>query len=144
VVQEGVGGEVERGELRGALGRLGLQRLVQELREGEQRDFLGGERDERGQARRAQRNGHETTPRETGEGRSAGDAPPVRSRSPSFESKPRVCLNGRTATAERLVSEMYAHGPSTRDSEAAVTDATGAGVVSKSALSEVTAQIWED
>lgn len=42
LVQEGLGGEVERGELRGMLVRLGMQRLVQELLEGEQRAFPQG------------------------------------------------------------------------------------------------------
>jgi len=50
---------------------------------------------------------------------------PVRSSSPPFESKLLVFLKGRTATVERLVTEMYVHGLSTRDIELAFTDATG-------------------
>jgi putative transposase len=144
LVQDGVAGEVERGELRGMLVRLGMQRLVQELLEGEQRAFLGVERYERGEARRGQRNGYAPTHLETGEGRIAVDAPQVRNSSLPFESQLLVFLKGRTATVERLVSEMYAHGLSTRDIETAFTDATGTCIVSKSAVSDVTAKLWED
>lgn len=144
LVQDGVGGEVDRGELRGALVRLGMQRLVQELLEGEQRDFLGVDRYERGNERRGQRNGYEPTQIVTGEGRIAVEAPQVRNSSPPFESQLLVFLKGRTATVERLVSEMYAHGLSTRDIETAFTDATGTCVLSKSAVSEVTAKLWEE
>ncbi len=45
---------------------------------------------------------------------------------------------------ERLVSEMYAHGLSTRDIELAFTDATGGCLLSKSAVSEVTARLWQE
>lgn len=144
LVQDGVAGEVERGELRGMLVRLGMQQLIQELLEGEQRDFLRVERYERDAARRGQRNGYEPGHLETGEGRIAVQAPQVRNSSAAFESKLLVFLKGRTATMERLVSEMYAHGLSTRDIEAAFTDATGSCVLSKSAVSEVTARLWED
>jgi transposase-like protein len=144
LVQDGVGGEVDRGELRGALVRLGMQRIVQELLEGEQREFLGVDRYERGSERRGQRNGYEATHIATGEGRIAVDAPQVRNSSEPFESKLLVFLKGRTATLERLVTEMYAHGLSTRDIETAFTDATGTCVLSKSAVSEVTAKLWEE
>jgi putative transposase len=144
LVQDGVGGDVDRGELRGALVRLGMQRLVQELLEGEQRDFLGVERYERGGERRGRRNGYEPTHLATGEGRVEVQAPQVRNSSQPFESKLLDFLKGRTATMERLVSEMYVRGLSTRDIEAAFTDATGSCILSKSAVSEVTAKLWEE
>jgi putative transposase len=99
---------------------------------------------ERDAARRGHRNGYESTHLATGEGRIEVQAPQVRPSSPPFESKLLVFLKGRTATVERLVSEMYAHGLSTRDIEAAFADATGSCVRSKSAVSEVTAKLWED
>src|SRR5438094_3216692 len=144
LVQDGVAGTVERGELRGMVMRLGMQRLVQELLEGEQRDFLGVERYERTDERRGYRNGYEPTHVETGEGRIDLQAPQVRHSAVPFESKLLVFLKGRTATLERLVSEMYAHGLSTRDIEDAFTDATGRCVLSKSTVSAVTAKLWED
>jgi putative transposase len=144
LVQDGVAGDVERGELRGMVMRLGMQRLVQELLEGEQRDFLGVERYERAGERRGHRNGYEPTHVETGEGRIAVHVPQVRNSAEPFESQLLVFLKGRTATVERLVSEMYAHGLSTRDIEAAFTDATGSCVLSKSTVSEVTSKLWEE
>jgi transposase-like protein len=144
LVQEGIGGDVERGELRGMLLQLGMQRLVQELLEGEQRAFLGVERYARGEERRGYRNGYAPTHLETAEGRIDAQAPQVRGSPQPFESQLLVFLKGRTATLERLVSEMYAHGLSTRDIESAFTDATGSCILSKSAVSEVTEKLWAD
>jgi putative transposase len=45
---------------------------------------------------------------------------------------------------DRLVTEMYARGLSTRDVEDAFTDATGQLLISKSAVSEITDRLWED
>jgi putative transposase len=47
-------------------------------------------------------------------------------------------LNGNSEVLERLVSEMYARGLSTRDVEDAFRDATGQTLISKSAVSEIT------
>ncbi|MCL6649232.1 MAG: transposase [Chloroflexi bacterium] len=49
--------------------RLGAQRVLQELLEAEQRDFLGVDRYERGGARRGQRTGYAPTHVDTAEGR---------------------------------------------------------------------------
>jgi putative transposase len=144
LVQEGIGAEVERGELRGVLVRLGVPRLLQALLEGEQRDFLGVGRYERGEARQGQRNGYEPARVATAEGPIDLQAPQVRGSAQPFESRLLGFLRGRTATLERLVSEMYAHGLSTRDIEAAFTDATGGCILSRSAVSEVTERLWAD
>jgi transposase-like protein len=144
MLQQGVTSEVAPSDLRGALVRLGLQRMVQELLESEQRDFLGAERYERGDARQGQRNGYERAHIETGEGRIELQAPQVRKSTQPFQSPLLAFLQGRTATLERLVSEMYAHGLSTRDIEAAFTDATGSCVLSKSTVSEVTERLWAE
>ncbi|MGH8912104.1 MAG: transposase, partial [Acidimicrobiia bacterium] len=45
---------------------------------------------------------------------------------------------------ERLATEMYARGLSTRDVEDAFRDATGERLISKSAVSEITDRLWED
>ncbi len=112
--------------------------------EAEQHEFLGAERYERGSQRQGQRNGYEPAHVETGEGRIELQAPQVRHSAEPFQSKLLAYLQGRTATLERLVSEMYAHGLSTRDIEAAFTDATGTCLVSKSAVSEVTERLWAE
>jgi putative transposase len=45
---------------------------------------------------------------------------------------------------DRLVTEMYARGLSTRDVEDAFRDATGELLISKTAVSEITDQLWVD
>ena len=45
---------------------------------------------------------------------------------------------------ERLATEMYARGLSTRDIEAAFTDATGRCLLSRTAVSELTDVLWEE
>jgi putative transposase len=143
LLQFGLSQETGQAELRGMLIRLGTQRLLQELLEGEQRDFLGVDRYQRGTARNGQRNGYEPAHMETGEGRIELQAPQVRGSGEPFQSRLLQFLKGRTEVVERLVSEMYAHGLSTRDIEMAFTDATGGCVISKSAVSEVTERLWD-
>ena len=53
-------------------------------------------------------------------------------------------LDGNSDVLERLVTEMYARGLSTCDVEDAFRDATGELLISRSAVSEVTDQLWED
>jgi putative transposase len=53
-------------------------------------------------------------------------------------------LEGNSDVLERLVTEMYARGLSTRDVEDAFRDATGELLISKSAVSEITDRLWED
>ena len=141
---QGLAAETGQTELRGALIRVGMQQLLEELLKAEQRDFLGVGRYERGQARQGQRNGYEPVSVETGEGKVELQAPQVRKATLPFESKLLGFLKGRTETVERLVTELYAHGLSTRDIEQAFTDATGQTILSKSAVSEVTERLWAE
>ena len=53
-------------------------------------------------------------------------------------------LEGNSDVLDRLVTEMYARGLSTRDVEDAFRDATGELLISKSAVSEITDQLWRD
>jgi putative transposase len=53
-------------------------------------------------------------------------------------------LDGNSAVLDRLVTEMYARGLSTRDVEDAFRDATGELLISKTAVSEITDQLWVD
>jgi putative transposase len=66
-----------------------------------------------------------------------GSDTPYRSRLMEF-------LDGNSDVLERLVVEMYARGLSTRDVEDCFRDATGDLLISKSAVSEITDQLWED
>jgi len=56
----------------------------------------------------------------------------------------RARLAGRTAELERLAIEMFARGLSTRDIEAAFRDETGASLLSRTAVSQVTERLWEE
>lgn len=136
--------EADQADLRGQLVKLGMQKMLQEDLAAEQRDFLGVERYQRDSQRNGQRNGYEPAYVETGEGRIEVQAPQVRDSSQPFQSRLLGFLQGRKETLERLVSEMYAHGLSTRDIEMAFTDATGGCVLSKTAVREVTERLWNE
>lgn len=120
--------------------------VVQELLEAEQADFLGG----RGRyARRSaeqlgSRNGYESSRLRTAEGPIEVRVPQVRDGNEPFRSSLMGFLDGNSDVLERLVTEMYARGLSTRDVEDAFRDATGELLISRSAVSEVTDQLWED
>jgi putative transposase len=108
------------------------QLVVQELLEAEQADYLGGRGryERRGADQRGARNGYEP-----GRIRDAGE---------TYRSNLMTFLDGNSDVLERLVTEMYARGLSTRDVEDAFRDATGELLISKSAVSEITDQLWED
>jgi transposase-like protein len=144
VLRRGVVAETGQAELRGLLLRLGMQRMLQELLETEQAEFIGAGRYERGGDRNGRRNGYEPAHVDSGEGRIELGAPQVRDSAEPFQSKLLAFLAGRTGTMERLVSEMYARGLSTRDIEQAFTDTTGVCILSKSMVSDVTEKLWAD
>jgi putative transposase len=123
-----------------------ITRLVlQELLEAEQADFLGGRgRYERREGRRGLRNGYEMGRVRTAEGAIDVRVPQVRGAEESYRSTLMTFLEGNSDVLERLVTEMYARGLSTRDVEDAFRDATGELLISKSAVSQITDQLWED
>jgi putative transposase len=120
--------------------------VVQQLLEGEQADFLGG----RGRYRRrvedqrGWRNGYEPARIRSAEGAIDVRLPQVRGAGEPFRSSLMTFLDGNSDVLDRLVTEMYARGLSTRDVEDAFRDATGELLISKSAVSEITDQLWED
>jgi transposase-like protein len=122
------------------------QMVVQELLEGEQADFLGGrgryERRDTGQV--GWRNGYEPGRLRTAEGAIEVALPQVRGAGEPFRSPLMSFLDGNSEVLDRLVSEMYARGLSTRDVEDAFRDATGELLISKSAVSGITDRLWED
>ena len=124
-----------------------VTRLVfQQLLEAEQADYLGGrgryERREGGQG--GSRNGYEPGRLRTAEGPVSLRVPQVRGSGEPYRSNLMSFLDGNSDVLERLVTEMYARGLSTRDVEDAFRDATGELLISKSAVSEITDQLWED
>jgi Transposase, Mutator family len=114
--------------------------VVQELVEGEQADFLGGRGhyQRRGERQRGFRNGYEPRRIRTAEGRLSVQVPQVRGADGPFRSALMSFLEGNSDLLDRLVTEMYARGMSTRDIEDAFRDVTGERLISKSAVSEIT------
>src|SRR5215207_3124679 len=120
--------------------------VVQELVEGEQAEYLGGrghyERRDGGQV--GSRNGYEPRRIRTAEGAVEVAVPQVRGIDMPFRSSLLSFLEGNSDVLDRLVTEMYARGLSTRDVEDAFRDATGELLISKSAVSEITDRLWQD
>lgn len=129
----------------GQLVRLAARLVLQEALEGEQADFLGRDRYERGNgAPRGYRNGYELGQLKTAEGALDVALPQVRGSEQPFRSRVLALLGEQSEVLERLAVEMYARGLSTRDVEAAFTDATGQALLSKSAVSELTESLWAE
>ncbi len=129
------------------LAELGLRYLVQQGLEQEQADALGRghyERRSEGEQRARYRNGYEDARLKTAEGAVEVKVPQVRGSESPYRSRLMAFLDGNSEVLERLVVEMYARGLSTRDVEDCFRDATGELLLSKSAVSEITDQLWED
>lgn len=147
-LQKGVGTETN---LLSTLAQLGLSYLVQQTLEQEQEDFLGRSRYERRRdedaatSRRGYRNGYEDATLATAEGEVPVRVPQVRDAHSAYCSRLMEFLEGNSEALERLVTEMYARGLSTRDVEECFRDeGTGELMTSRSAVSEITDQLWED
>ena len=125
-----------------ALLGLAARVVLQEALEGEQRDALGRERYERGSEGRY-RNGYRPGSVEGAEGRIKVEVPQVRGIA-GYHSALMDFLEDHSEVLQRLATEMYARGLSTRDIEATFTDATGRCLLSRTAVSELTDTLWED
>jgi len=140
------GGAEQETNIVSALVEAVSQMVVQELLEGEQADYLGGrgryQRRDTGQV--GWRNGYEPGRLRTAEGPIDIALPQVRGAGEPFRSPLMTFLDGNSEVLDRLVTEMYARGLSTRDVEDAFRDATGELLISKSAVSGITDRLWED
>jgi putative transposase len=140
-------GEVDEGtNIISALVDTVTRLVVQHLLEGEQADRLGGRGrySRRAGDQRGSRNGYEPGRIRTAEGAIHVQVPQIRGTDEPFRSTLMTFLDGNSDVLDRLVTEMYARGLSTRDVEDAFRDATGELLISKSAVSEITDQLWED
>ncbi len=121
--------------------------VVQQLAEAEQSDYLGDrgryQRRDRDAGQRGWRNGYVERSIRTAEGKIPIRVPQVRDTAEPFRSTLMGFLEGNSDVLERLVMEMYARGMSTRDVEDAFRDVTGELVISRTAVSEITDQLWE-
>jgi putative transposase len=131
------------GEALTQLVQLAATRVVQEALEQEQTDFIGRDRYARAPGR-GKRNGYVPGHLDTAEGRLAVAVPQVREAGALYRSVLYDFLRGHSDVVQTLAVEMYARGLSTRDIEAAFTDATGTCLLSKSAVSELTEQLWAE
>ncbi len=100
------------------------------------------ERREQGQE--GYRNGYKSRSLATAEGRVPVQVPQVRGIPGRSQPELWRLLKKRTEMLERLVVEMYVRGLSTRDIEATAVDEEGEPLLSRSSVSRVTEQLWEE
>jgi transposase-like protein len=130
---------------RSELVELATRLIVEEALEGEVRDALDRGYYERGDAPgQGHRNGHRTHRLKTAEGALEYSAPQVAGLERPFRSALRDHLKGHSEALESLAVEMLARGLSVRDIEDAFKDETGRLLLSKTAVSEIGKQLWED
>jgi transposase-like protein len=127
--------------------RLAAQLVGQELLEEEVRDYLERDHYERrrqSEAHRGYRNGYRPATLDTAEGRVRLEVPQLRNTPEPRQSRLAQFLRGNTEVLETLAVEMYSRGLSTRDIEDALTEATGARLLTRTAVSELTDRLWEE
>ena len=130
---------------RSELVELATRLIVEEALEGEVRDALERGYSERGAAPgQGLGNGHRTHRLKTAEGGLEYSAAQVTGLEQPFRSALRDHLKGHTEALEGLAVEMLARGLSVRDIEDAFKDETGRLRLSKTAVSEIGKQLWED
>lgn len=136
---------VADGDARTELLRLAARKIVEEALEAEVAEAVGREYYENGARPGAgYRNGYRRGRLRTAEGPMEYGVPQVADRAQPFVSRVRTHLAGRTAELERLAVELFARGLSTRDIEAAFRDATGASLLSRTAVSQITERLWQE
>jgi transposase-like protein len=122
--------------------------MVEQLLNAEVSDALGrdkGERREAGQA--GYRNGFKSRTLRTGEGKVELEVPQVRGLEDPYRSLIWQGLGRRSVSLEKLATEMYARGLSTRDIEDLLKELSDDGqtmLLSKSAVSQVTEVLWQE
>src|SRR6266700_4253433 len=130
---------------RDELVKLATRLVVEEALEGEAGDAVGREYYAHG-ARPGQgyRNGIRPGRMKTAEGFIEYSAPQIAGRDEPFRSAIREHLKGHTQALEDLAIEMLARGLSVRDIEDAFKDESGRLLLSRTAVSELGARLWED
>lgn len=126
------------------LALLGVKYLGQLGMEQEQTDLLGRGHYERAEEPKGYRNGYEERKVATAEGPVGFRVPQVRGTDEPFRPKILDFILGNSEVLEKLVVEMYARGLSTRDVEDCFRDEAGNPMISRTAVSEITDQLWED
>lgn len=124
--------------------RLSTEKVLQELLEVEQAETLDRERYERGAGNGGYRNGYEPGTLRTAEGVLHVEKPQIRGLDAPYRSKLWARLSTKSEVLEQMVTEMYVRGLSVRDIEDAMLAATGAFVLSNSAVSDVTQRLMDE
>jgi putative transposase len=122
--------------------------LVEELLSGEVADVLGRPKSRRREESQVgYRNGTKSRVLRTGEGKMDVDVPQVRGLEEPYHSAIWEGLGRRSVSLEKLATEMYARGLSTRDIEDLLKELSADGqtiLLSRSSVSEVTEVLWEE
>jgi len=120
--------------------------VLQEMLEQEVEDHLGRGYYQRrdGREKKGYRNGYEPRKIRGAEDVVTVEMPQVRETGEPYRSRLGAFFKGNTDVLEKLAVEMYARGLSTRDIEEALTTATGERLLSRSSISRITDQLWEE
>jgi len=134
-------GKETQEDLLGLILKKSLQKTVQELLEEEIDKKLGRgyyERRSEDSLEEIYRNGYETRKLKTAEGKVDIEVPQLRNTEEPHQSAVLKLLGQRTSELERLVTEMYVRGLSTRDVEDLLRTDSGELLLNRSSVSEVT------
>lgn len=121
--------------------------IVEQLLEKEVEEFLRRpyyQRKKQGEENQGYRNGYEPRKLKTAEGILPLEVPQVRDSQEPFRSRIQQFFQSNTDVLEKLSTEMYARGLSTRDIEEALYAATGDRLLSKSSVPRVTEILWQE
>jgi len=122
-----------------------VKKIIQETLEQEINDYLGRDYFQRNQySRKGYRNGYEPKTLKTAEGAIDIDVPQLRNTETTYRSRLLKQMNHRTSELERLATEMYVRGLSTRDIEDTFTDDNGTCLMSKDGVSQVTESLNDE
>lgn len=134
-------------DLLGVILKKSLQKTIQEMPEQEiEKKLNRGYYERRSEEDNSEvyRNGYETKKFKTAEGKIPVEVPQLRNTIEPHSSEVLKLLGQRTAELERLVTEMYVRGLSTRDVEDLLRNPDGELLLNRSSVSEVTASLNEE
>ncbi len=122
-----------------------VRKIIQEVLEQEIADYLGRDYFERkSSSRKGYRNGYEFKKLKTAEGPLRIDVPQLRNTDSPYRSALLQQMSHRTPELERLATEMYVRGLSTRDIQDTFTDDNGTCLISKDGVSQITESLSEE
>lgn len=144
-IKQGRGIRIEE-DMLGTLMKKAKALILQEMLESEVGEYLGRgyykHRD--GESRPGSRNGYESRKIKGAEDSIEIQMPQVRDTEEPYQSQLSRFFKGNTDVLEKLAVEMYARGLSTRDIEDALTAATGERILSRSSVSRISDQLWDE